>query len=125
MELRLETGKVWVVKALGLIMAAAIGLALLFGGYENPQTLYFPALALFWFAVLFLRPARPVHPYVVVFLTLLATLIFSALYGIFGIGLSALILTAFFLFVCVTAIAIPFGIAAVSAYVRSMRRRKR
>lgn len=114
-----------VAKALGLIVVAAIGLALLFGGYEDPQTLYFPALALFWFAILFLRPARPVHPYVIVFLTLLATLLFSALYGMFGIGQSALVLSAFFLFVCVTAIAIPFGIAAVSAYVRSMGRRKR
>ncbi|MBR0720845.1 hypothetical protein JQ612_11550 [Bradyrhizobium manausense] len=115
----------WVTKALGLIVVAAIGYALLFGGYEDPRTLYFPALALFLFAVFFLRPARPVHPYVIVFLTLLATLIFSALYGIFGIGQSALVLSATFLIVCVTAIVIPFGIAAVSAYVRSMGRRKR
>ncbi|WP_298875617.1 hypothetical protein [uncultured Bradyrhizobium sp.] len=94
----------WVVKALGLIVVAAIAYSLLFGGYEDPQTLYFPALALFWFAVLFLRPTRPVHPYVIASLALLPTLIFSALYGIFGIGLSALVLSAFFLFVCVTAI---------------------
>ncbi|MET4803394.1 hypothetical protein [Bradyrhizobium sp. LB11.1] len=113
----------WVAKALGLIGVAAIGCALLFGGYEDAQTLYFPALTLFLFAVLFLRPARPVHPYIIVFLTLLATLISSALYGVFGIGRAALVISALFLFVGVTAVAIPFGIDAVSAYVRSLRRK--
>jgi hypothetical protein len=117
-----ETGEMWVVKALGLIVVAAVGLALLFGGYEDPKTLYFPALALLWFGLFNLR--RPVHPYVLVLLTLLATLILSALYGIFGIGLIYLVLSAFVLFVFIAAITIPFGITAVSAYVRRVRRRK-
>jgi hypothetical protein len=112
----------WVVKALGLIVVAAVGLALLFGGYEDPKTLYFPTLALLGFGLFNLR--RPVHPYVLVLLTLFATLILSALYGIFGIGLTYLVLSAFALFVCIAAIAIPFGITAVSAYVRRVRRRK-
>lgn len=114
----------WVAKALGLIVVAAIGYALLFGGYEDPQTLYLPTLALFLFAVLFLHPARPIHPYVVVILALLATLIVGTVYGIFGIGRAALVLSAIFAFVCATAIVILFGIDAVSAYVRSIRRRK-
>jgi hypothetical protein len=112
----------WVVKALDLIMVAAVGLALLFGGYEDTKTLYFPALALLWFGLFNLR--RLVHPYVLVLLTLLATLILSAPYGIFGIGLIYLVLSAFVLFVFIAAIAIPFGITAVSAYVRRVRRGK-
>jgi hypothetical protein len=117
-----ETGKMWVAKALGLIVVAAVGLALLFGGYEDPKTLYFPALALVLFGLFNVR--RPVHPYVLVLLALLATLISSAFYGVFGIGLIYLVLSAFILFVFLAAIAIPFGITAVSAYVRRVRRRK-
>jgi hypothetical protein len=112
----------WVAKALGLIIVAAVGLALLFGGYEDPKTLYFPALALRWFGIFKLR--RPVHPYVVVLLALFTTLILSALYGIFGIRQIYLVLSAFALIVFIAAIAIPFGITAVSAYVRSVWRRK-
>jgi hypothetical protein len=112
----------WVAKALGLMLVAAVALALLFGAYEDPKTLYFPALALLGFGYFNLR--RPVHPYVLVLLTLLATLILSALYGIFGIGLIYLTFSAFMLFVFIAAIAIPFGITAVSAYVRRARRRK-
>jgi hypothetical protein len=110
-----ETGKMWAARALVLIVVAAIGVALLFGGYQDPKTLVFPALALL-LAGFFSLP--PVHPYVLVLLALLATLISSALYGIFGVGLDALVFAAFLLFVFVAAIAIPFGIAAVSSGVR-------
>jgi len=112
----------WVARALVFFVVAAVGLALLFGGYQDPKTLVFPALALLLFG--FFSLPRPVHPYVLVLLALLATLISSALYGIFGVGLDALVYSAFLLFVFVAAIAIPFGIAAVSAGVRRVRRRK-
>jgi hypothetical protein len=111
----------WVAKALALIVVAAVGVALLFGGYQDPKTLYYPALAVLWFG---LYTLRPFHPYVLVLLTLLATLISGTLYGIFGIGLDALVYSAFLLFVLVSAIAIPFGIAAVSACIRSVGHRK-
>ena len=109
----------WTVRALVLVVVAALALALLFGGYQDPKTLVFPALALLLFGVF---RAPPVHPYALVLLALLATLISSALYGIFGVGLKALICSGFVLFVFVAAIAIPFGIAAVSA---GVGRRKR
>ncbi|MDA9524783.1 hypothetical protein XI06_31940 [Bradyrhizobium sp. CCBAU 11434] len=108
----------WAGKALGLILVAALGLGLLFGGYQDPKTLCYPALALLWFGVFTLRP---IHPYVLVLLTLLATLISGALYRIFSIGLDALVYSAFFLFVFVAAIAIPFGLTSISAYVRSRK----
>jgi hypothetical protein len=111
----------WAPRALVLVVVAAVGLALLFGGYQDPKTLVFPTLALLLF-VFFSLP--PVHPYVLVLLALLTTLISSALYGIFGVGLDALVCSAFLLFVFVAAIAIPFGIVAVSAGVRRVRRRK-
>src|SRR6201998_4630647 len=108
----------WAARALVWGVAAAVGLALLFGEYQDPKTLVFPALALLLFGVFSLPP---VHPYVLVLLALLATPISSALYGIFGVGLDALVCSAFLLFVFAAAIAIPFGIAAVSAGIRVRR----
>ena len=108
----------WSAKALGLIMAASVGLALLFGGYQDPKALYYPALALLCFG-LFTVPR--IHPYTLVLLALLATLISGALYAILGISLAALVYSAFLLFVFVAAIAIPLGVTAVSTYIRRLR----
>jgi hypothetical protein len=52
-----ETGKMWVARALVLVVIAAVGFALLFGGYQDPKALVFPALALLLFGFFSLPPS--------------------------------------------------------------------